>query len=193
MKLLLRGRLLRINNLLLVPLLVLAAGWFLMLRPAFLDGPASYLMVSGHSMEPTLHTGDLAVMREQGSYHPGDIVAFRIPRGEPGAGAVVIHRIAGLADDGGFVMQGDNKEHPDPWQPSAGDVVGKMWFRVPGGARFTSAASAPAFLATLAAVIVMVLVLTERRGENSRPIIIPFGEDGAAGAAGGSHGKADSA
>lgn len=183
----------RISNLLLVPLLVLAAGWFLMLRPAYLDGPASYLMVSGHSMEPTLYTGDLAVMREQGSYHPGDIVAFRIPSGEPGAGAVVIHRIARLTANGGFLMQGDNKKHPDPWQPSADDVVGKMWFSVPGGARFTSAASAPPVLATLAAVIVMVLVLTEGRGDNRGPVAVPVAEDRAAGASGVSHGRAGSA
>lgn len=118
-----------------LPLVGAAALWFFLLRPAFLGGPASYIMVSGPSMEPALHHGDLAVVRKQGSYSPGDIVPFRVPKGEPGEGAIVIHRIAGGTPEEGFVVQGDNKDAPDIWRPTPGDIVGKVWLHVPGAGR----------------------------------------------------------
>src|SRR3990170_1536652 len=108
--------------------------WFVIFRPIGLGGPASYVMVSGTSMLPTLKTGDLVVAQRQDSYAVGDIVAFRVPRGEPAAGAIVIHRISGEAE-GGFVVQGDNKRYPDTWEPTADDILGRLWLLIPGGAR----------------------------------------------------------
>ncbi len=72
----------------------IALGWFLWFRPSTLGGPAHYVMVSGESMEPTLHGGDLLLVRRQGGYSPGDIVAYRVPEGEPAEGRIVVHRIA---------------------------------------------------------------------------------------------------
>ena len=60
-------------------------------RPGpFLGGPASYVIVSGHSMEPTLYTGDLVVVHQRDEYSVGDMVAFEIE-----GGSQVIHRIVG--------------------------------------------------------------------------------------------------
>ena len=98
---------------------VLALCW-----PARLGGSTSYVMVSGDSMEPTMHTGDLAVLRQQRAYRPGDIVAFRVPDGEVGEGHVVIHRIH-AGDERGYVLRGDNKRHPDPWRPARDDILGR--------------------------------------------------------------------
>lgn len=52
-------------------------------------------------------------MRKQSTYRPGDIAAFRVPKGEVGAGQVVIHRVEG-GDQRGYVMLGDNKDAEDP-------------------------------------------------------------------------------
>ena len=105
---------------------VFLAVWFLLFRPTFLGGPASYIIVSGISMEPTLYTGDLAVLHKQDSYAPGDIVAFRAA----GSG-MVIHRIIGDSAEEGYLIQGDNKAEPDPWHPTPDDVLGKMWLQLP--------------------------------------------------------------
>ncbi len=144
----------------LLALAAVFAGWFLLLRPGFLGGPAAYVMVTGHSMEPALYTNDLVVTRKQETYAIGDIVAFRVPKGEPAEGATVIHRIAGGSGVEGFVMQGDNKKYPDPWHPKHGDILGKMWFRVPGAGPLLAFLRAPLPLATLAGWLAVVMVLS---------------------------------
>ena len=101
--------------------------------PTSLGGDTSYVVVRGVSMEPTLQSGELAVMRTHDGYTPGDVVAYRVPEDEFGEGAVVIHRIVGGNAEDGFVVQGDNKEGPDRWIPKPENIVGKMWFQVPGG------------------------------------------------------------
>jgi signal peptidase I len=134
--------------------------WLLFLRPAFLGGPISFVRVSGVSMEPSLRQGDLAVVRKQGGYSPGDVIAFRVPDGEPGDGGIVIHRIvAGRAEDG-FIMQGDNNKGADRWRPTEEDVVGKMWFSVPGAGRFLATLQSPMLLAGLASGLAVFLVLS---------------------------------
>jgi len=151
--------LLKKGHLLLLPFVVVFAGWFFLLRPGFLAGPAGYVLVSGASMEPTLHTGDLAVTRKQASYSVGDIVAFRVPKGQPAEGAMVIHRIVGGGAEEGFVMQGDNKDSRDPWHPRKDDIVGRLWFRVPGGASYLLRLRQPLILGLLAGGLGMLLVL----------------------------------
>jgi len=101
--------------------------------PASLGGDVSYVVVRGVSMEPTLHPGELAVLRTHDGYTPGDVVAYRVPEDEFGAGAVIIHRIVGGDAEDGFVVQGDNKEGPDRWLPKPENIVGKMRFHVPDG------------------------------------------------------------
>jgi|GEM_PF-5835194 signal peptidase I, archaeal type len=98
--------------------------------PARLGGTTSYVIVKGTSMEPKFHTGDLAIVRAQDHYRGGDIVAYRIPKGNPAAGSMVIHRIIGFAH-GGYLMQGDNRTTPDAWHPTAHDVVGRYRMLVP--------------------------------------------------------------
>jgi signal peptidase I len=111
-------------------------------------------------MEPSLRQGDLAVVRKQGSYSPGDVVAFRVPRGEAGDGAIVIHRIVGGTAEDGFIMQGDNKENPDLWRPTQDDIVGGMWFSVPRAGGVLAFLQGPLRLAGLASGFAVFLVLS---------------------------------
>jgi signal peptidase len=112
-----------------VLLLIAVIVWFVWLRPGFLGGPASYIVVEGTSMLPTLRTGDLAVLRRQETYQNGDIVAFRVE------GGVVIHRIIGGTPEG-YSVKGDNANGPDMWQPTAAQIAGRMWLHIPGAGSF---------------------------------------------------------
>lgn len=145
----------------------LLVAWFLMLRPESLGGPATYVMVDGQSMEPALGSGDLAVVRQQDDYRPGDVVAFRVPEGQPGEGGMVIHRIVGEAPDG-FVTQGDNREAPDSWRPTADDIVGGVWFSVPAGGHFVYLLRQPLALGAVVGGVGTLLVLSGGPGKPPR-------------------------
>jgi signal peptidase len=109
----------------------LAALWLAFLRPAFLGGTTTYVVVSGSSMEPTLHDRDLVVVRERGSYGTDDVIAFRLPAGTAGPEEAVIHRIVGGSAAEGFVTRGDNRDADDPWRVAPDDILGRRIAHVP--------------------------------------------------------------
>jgi signal peptidase len=147
------------GNLVALLLVALFLIWFVLLRPSFLGGAVSYIMVSGESMEPTLYNGDLAVARSEGSYRVGDLVAFRVPEGEHGNGGIVIHRIVSGSSADGFRTQGDNNEWADPWSVGEDDIVGERWVSVPGAGRWLHVLRAPVLLAGLVSGVGVFLVL----------------------------------
>jgi signal peptidase I len=106
--------------------LILLAAWLVLLRPARLGGPGSYVVVSGTSMEPGLHTGDLAILWRADRYDRGDVIAFRVDEG-----GTVIHRVIGGDQRAGYVTQGDNRETPDQWRPLPNVILGRMWLHLP--------------------------------------------------------------
>jgi signal peptidase len=138
--------------------------WFVALRPQGIGGPASFALVSGTSMEPLYHTGDVVIMHRRPSYGVGDIISYRVPRGEPGAGAQVIHRIVGGDAAHGFVVQGDNRTAPDIWHPHEGDIVGRAWAHIPGAGVVIRLLHTPLVLAGLAAIAAMVAVVRRKPG-----------------------------
>jgi len=103
----------------------------LALWPARLGGWTSETVVSGTSMQPTYHTGDLVVGWMRTTYAPGDIVVYKVPAGEPGEGYSIIHRLVSVDAEGRWTTRGDNKSAVDPWHPTARDIVGKALFMVP--------------------------------------------------------------
>ncbi|HEY1564734.1 MAG TPA: signal peptidase I [Gaiellaceae bacterium] len=109
--------------------LVAALLWFGL--PQNLGGRAEWVMVSGTSMLPRLHTGDLVLVERRSSYHVGEVVAYRVPKGQVGAGFVVIHRIVGGDGRTGWRMKGDNRTAPDLWHPRNRDVLGSKALRIP--------------------------------------------------------------
>ena len=117
------------SKLALIAAFVAACLWFGL--PQGLGGRAEWVMVSGTSMLPHLHTGDLVLVEHQASYHAGEIVAYRVPRGQVGAGYVVIHRIVGGNGRTGWTMKGDNRTAPDLWHPTDHDLVGAKLLRIP--------------------------------------------------------------
>jgi signal peptidase I len=145
-----------------VPSLLLVAGLATVLWPVGLGGRASVVIVSGISMEPALHTGDLVLLREEPAYEPGDVVAFRVPEGEQGAGATVIHRVVRGNGRDGYELRGDNKERSDPWRPTASDVIGSRQVLVPHGGTVITWLRVPLRLAALAAALTVFVVVARR-------------------------------
>jgi len=139
--------------------LVLVVAWFLALGPAPIGGPATYVVVDGTSMEPTLVTGDLAVVRRSDSYGSGDIIAFRPRDAEPTSHGLVIHRIVGGSADEGFLTRGDNRTSEDPWRTRPAEIVGSVWFSVPQVGGYLARLRDPLVIAPLAAGITVFLVL----------------------------------
>jgi len=106
-------------------LALLVAGW-IFLGPAQVGGVTSYAVIVGNSMEPKLERGDLAVIREQGSYGPGDVVLYESPQ----LGSKVLHRIVRV-EGARFVLKGDNNEFVDTEQPTEDQIVGRLALSVP--------------------------------------------------------------
>lgn len=137
----------------------LATAWALVFRPQWLGGPATYVMVRGDSMLPTLETGDLVITESRAEYRVGDVVAYRVPSLDVGSGLLVIHRIAGGDARRGYVLSGDNNAEADPWQPTGADIVGVAAFRIPIAGRLLGLLHDPATLASLGAALVVIVVL----------------------------------
>jgi signal peptidase I len=135
--------------------------------PGFVHGGTAYVIVSGNSMEPTLHSGDLVLTARRRTYDVGDIVAYRIPEGRPGAGVMVIHRIVGGSAGSGYTMRGDNRAGRDIWRPRPRDIVGGKVVSVPRFGRALVFLRTPLGLATLTGILTALFVLGTSGGDGS--------------------------
>lgn len=160
-------------------LAVIVAGWAVLLRPTFLGGPVTYVIVTGTSMEPTVHPGDVLVMRRHRGYRVGDLVAYRVPVEGPFRDARVVHRIVGGSPEAGFVVRGDNRPTADLWRPRPRDVVGRAWLRLPGVGRFLLRLRSPLVVAGLAGSLAFVCVLTWPPRRPTDPVAASTGSAGA--------------
>jgi signal peptidase len=158
--------------------------WIVFLRPQFLGGTAGYVTVSGTSMEPHMHTGDVVLLERQKDYRVGDVVAYHIPKGQAGAGRVVIHRVKGGSAKSGYITRGDNRDSDDFWHPKPSDVVGKKLVRFPALGRIARMILSPLGLGLLAALAAIVIVATpppkrapepaavDGGGSDQRPLVV---------------------
>ena len=142
--------------------------WAFTLRPQVLGGPAVFVAVRGSSMLPTYEHGDLVVVQSAAAYKVGEVVAYRVPAGEIGAGKIVIHRIVAGDATHGFTLQGDHNTAPDPWHPRRTDMVGIATFRLSSAGRLISLVQQPVILAGLAGAIVVTVFLARPAGPTTR-------------------------
>ena len=140
---------------------VFAAFWvvtmivvWLVFAPTQAGGLASYIIVIGSSMEPYFHIGDLVIVHREPAYQVGDAVAYRNQELQ----SFVFHRI--VAREGGrYSLKGDNNSWIDTYQPSQGEVVGKLWLHIPKGGRFIQKMRSPMTMAMLAGLLGSMLAL----------------------------------
>jgi signal peptidase len=131
--------------------------------PQTFGGKASYVKVDGHSMDPTYHFGDLAIVRKQSSYNIGDPVAYRIPKGEFGAGAMVNHRLNGGDVVNCFSPKGDNRTIADEWHPRNSDVVGRVVYDLPAMGNKLAELTRPVNVGGLVAGLTVLVMLWPKR------------------------------
>lgn len=135
--------------------------------PVQWGGHASFIVVRGDSMLPTYVNGDLVIVRESDNYRIGDVVAYRVPEFDLGAGTVILHRIVDDRGDGGFVLKGDNNDDLDTWQPGKDDTVGRAAMSVPRLGRVLAFMRSPGLLASLGFSVTFAVLVTSpkpRRG-----------------------------
>ncbi len=134
------------------------------LGPAGAGGSVYYVITRGTSMLPRFHTGDLAIVRQGGPYHIGQIVLYRYPKL-----GLILHRIIGYRS-GYFIMKGDHNAFADPYHPRPSDIVGHLWLHVHGIGMLLSWLHDPAAVTGLVVAIGSgVLVMPRLAGEHARP------------------------
>ncbi len=147
------------------------------IAPAALGGGVTYATITGNSMEPMLHEGDLVALRAAPPYRVGDVVGYRDGR----LGRLVLHRIV-ARDEAGFTTKGDNNHFLDPTRPTAGDVEGRLAVRVPGAGAVVGRFRAPGSAAVLVGALALLPVGPRRRRKRSDDQDDPAGATPSAGA-----------
>ena len=161
-----RGRARRL--VLVISLLAVVGAWWITLAPRSIGGPGTFVVVSGKSMLPLLHTGDLVIARQQSSYHLGEVVVVFIDGGE------VIHRLWAGNAKVGWTTKGINKLTPDLWTIPNKDVLGTKWLVVPnvgGWVRWAGTATGRSALAAALALFVVLMPRRDRRQLVSAPSV----------------------
>jgi len=95
-------------------------------------GFQGFAVLSG-SMEPTIGTGDVVVVRKIAPLdaRPGDIVTFRSPD-DPAK--IITHRVTlmkATGDTVGFVTKGDANTGTERWAVATSGTIGKVEYRIP--------------------------------------------------------------
>lgn len=143
-------------------LVLVILAWALFL-PIQFGGAAAYVIISGESMEPLYHSGDLVVTRREPAYGVGDIVTYY----SANLDSYVIHRIV-AARNNEFTLKGDNNAWLDPEKPGSDQVVGKAWLHIPGFGRALVPFRSPLGLALLAGAVAMVVFFALLPGNRIR-------------------------
>lgn len=141
-----------------VVFLAFLVAMFLVAGPTQLGGPASYVIVSGTSMEPTYLDGDLVIARHHDTYAVGDVITYQVPTDVT---VQVIHRITEITD-AGYITQGDNRDEVDNWVVARDAVYGSSWLHLPKGGIVVMFLRQPATLLAIVAAVAVYLVLARR-------------------------------
>ncbi len=144
----------RIRSLLLTAVLLAfcGLGWFY-LAPTQIGGSTHYVITHGISMEPMLHTGDLALVRPVSDYRVGQVVAYHSTL----LHTVVLHRIIRIAD-GHYTFKGINNSFIDPTHPTRSMLIGAMWLHIPHGGTVLNWIHKPWVAAALTGAVAMMLL-----------------------------------
>ena len=95
------------------------------LAPVQLGDKVGYAIIIGGSMQPNMSTSDIAIVRAAPAYEPGDMIIYAHPQI-----GWIIHRVVSHTDNS-YLTRGDNNYWLDSYQPNHGEIVGRLWRRLP--------------------------------------------------------------
>ncbi len=133
--------------------------------------------VTGVSMLPTLEQGDLVVVESVAINQVaiGDIVIFNDPIFGGCSDFTIIHRVVGIAPDGGLITQGDDRAtNPTPDEPQGGPhvsqqcLVGKVVFVIPYVERLAELFPYP--INYILAVLIVIFVVYSEFGSRKQAV-----------------------
>lgn len=149
----------------LLGLFAIISTWYVTLGPSPIGGPVTYAVVSGTSMEPQLHTGDLVLTRKQPSYKVGDTVLITV------MGGYVVHNIIWQSETE-LRTKGINNEFDDSWTIPATSILGKQELILPGFGNFLIyLRDNPLSLGVGASLLAVVLLSEPRRRKQSERLV----------------------
>ena len=124
------------------------------LWPTSLGGCTTLTIVSGHSMEPLYHTGDVVVSR-CGVPMSDEVIVYQP---ESLGGARIIHRVIGGDAVDGWSMKGDNNDFVDQFTPRGSEVLGTARLLIPKVGLAAAALTSPlVWLSVIALAIALLL------------------------------------
>ncbi len=142
--------------------------------PARLGGEMYYVILTGPSMEPHFHVGDLVLAREAPFYQPGDVAIYRHPRI-----GFVFHRIVGYDAQGRFRFKGDHNSWEDPYHPRPDEVLARYVVRIPAVGKVLRQLRSPWLITALAVLIGLLLFgdwLWTNPDEEEEVFVMPRGD-----------------
>lgn len=154
--------LLRTGRLRLIVSLVLLGVGLVAFAPIQLGGQAAYVIISGNSMEPGFHLGDLVIIRAAASYQVGDIVTYRHP-----TIGFVIHRIV-ARESNHFILKGDNNGWLDSFQPTSAQIVGRLWLHLPSVGKVVRQLRSPRNMALLSSLVGVFIMISAQGNKGTR-------------------------
>ncbi len=134
----------------LLMILLLAAVLWVGFGPVQIGGPVSYVIISGNSMEPEIHQGDLVVARRAPAYELGQAVVYQHPQI-----GYVYHRVVDHEGEV-FILKGDNNDWLDSYHPSEKDILGKYWFALPGVGNLIRTLRQPVYFVSFTLIILFI-------------------------------------
>src|SRR5436305_6008331 len=148
----------RLGLLLVAVVVVAAAGGLVYLRA----WPPMATVMSG-SMEPTIKTGDVVLLKHMDrAPRVGDVIAVDVPdiaRSRYGYPSVVVHRVVRIAPNGDITTKGDARPKPDPFTVRRGSVKARVAADIPAAGHVLAFFTSTLGLIWLGAGVLMLVVL----------------------------------
>ena len=121
---------------------------WLVFAPTVLGGSVTYVVTDGVSMLPHFHAEDLVLLRQEPTYHVGEVAGYE--NGQ--LHEIVMHRIIALDGDR-YVFKGDNNDFTDTYHPLKSQIVGAEWLHLSGWGRWLNDIRIPFVTAALLAAL----------------------------------------